>query len=263
MNFIFTIGNLSGDKSYSEICKELLIIPKIQVPQLENFNLHHFYCYNPNCFYCHSQENEYKKNERIFNIYKDFSNKIQKNSGENFDIVPINNTKNNKNLNAKFLGNKRSFKKKLSWKLKEERLLFQEYISKNNTDIESLKQIFKNKSEEEIESGIKKISIYKNKHFSKYDDIKIINLVNEYGKNWDLIAENFGRFSKELIINRYNNNLDPLIDNSRFTEEEDSQIFNLKTKYRMGWKEISTYFVNRNSNKIRNRYYSVLRRKFK
>ena len=81
--------------------------------------------------------------------------------------------------------------------------------------------------------------------FTRQDDLKIIELLEIYGKNWDLIEKNFTDFTSEMLEERYYNKLDPKLKRTKFTEEEDEKIITLYLKYGNKWKEISCYFYMR------------------
>ena len=97
--------------------------------------------------------------------------------------------------------------------------------------------------------------------FTRQDDLKIIELVEKYGLNWEIISKNFPDFTPEILEERYNNKLDPKLKRTKFTEEEDEKIVALYSKFGNNWKEIAFYFPDRNANMIKNRFYSFLKKK--
>ncbi|CAD8170983.1 unnamed protein product [Paramecium pentaurelia] len=92
------------------------------------------------------------------------------------------------------------------------------------------------------------------------EDKKVIELVQENGRNWKLI-EGFmvGRTSKQ-IRERFLNNLDPEINRSKFTMQEDKIILEQYRIYGPKWSEIAKMLDRRPENQVKNRFYSYIKR---
>ena len=180
-------------------------------------------------------------------------NKNIKNDNNNlFKVTNINQKKNNCNKNI--------YTKE--WSNQENEILIKQYFKLGNKNIKKLSELIKTKSIQQINYRIKKIeSKSKMRSFTRQDDLKIIELLEIYGKNWDLIEKNFTDFTSEMLEERYYNKLDPKLKRTKFTEEEDEKIITLYLKYGNKWKEISCYFPDRNANMIKNRFYSFLKKK--
>ena len=89
----------------------------------------------------------------------------------------------------------------------------------------------------------------------------MIDLVRKHGYNWTLIASQIeGRTGKQ-IRERFINKLDPRINRSKFTEDEDSLILKRWREVGPKWQKISKEFNGRSENMIKNRFYSHLKKK--
>jgi hypothetical protein len=87
-----------------------------------------------------------------------------------------------------------------------------------------------------------------------------VELIEIYGNNWEKIAEKLNK-PIETIKERYNNKLNPKLKRSKFTSEEDQKVIELHQRFGNNWSEIAKYLPDRNALMIKNRFYSVLRKK--
>lgn len=220
-----------------------------------------FRCRREKCTFCSQEKGTMCNGNRSHDDVNNSVNNVNSvNSADINDSKPDFSEADTVSNSCELLGRKTK-KDGKEWSKKEVKKLFAEYYSKSNCDLTYISSLFPDKSEEEIR---KKISYYgkkKDKMFSKFDDIRIIELVHKHGKNWDLITKLLGRFKKETIIRRYNNHLDPNINNDVFSESEDSLIVKLQGIYKYDWEKIATFFPGRNSEKIKNRYYSSIKKR--
>ncbi len=93
------------------------------------------------------------------------------------------------------------------------------------------------------------------------EDQELLRLFRINGKNWAKIANNFrykNRTGKQ-IRQRYLNFLDPKINRSKFSLEEDLMILKLFHIYKSNWKNYVNHFNHRSVDMIKGRYYSSVR----
>lgn len=102
----------------------------------------------------------------------------------------------------------------------------------------------------------KKISKSK---FSKDEDKKLIYLVEEYGENaWIFISKKMENRNPRQCRDRWNNYLNPKLNNEKWTHEEDLLLFYKFNEIGPHWRQISLFFRNRSTNSIRNRLIKII-----
>ena len=96
----------------------------------------------------------------------------------------------------------------------------------------------------------------------KEEDIRLVKLVEKYGKHWNMLSRFFikNRTGKQ-IRDRYVNYLDPMLNRKPFSITEDSMIIDMYLKYGRKWSFISKHLKDRNSEMVKNRFHSVLKKK--
>jgi hypothetical protein len=94
------------------------------------------------------------------------------------------------------------------------------------------------------------------------EDILLTKLVTESGpRGWTKIAAKLpGRIGKQCR-ERWHNHLDPSIDRSPFSAEEDSKIIGLVKQFGPKWAKISKELPGRTDNGIKNRWNATLKRR--
>jgi hypothetical protein len=97
--------------------------------------------------------------------------------------------------------------------------------------------------------------------WSKEEDKLLLELVNKNGKNWESISKHFEGKTVKQLKERFTNKLDPGINRSRFTAEEDDLIISLFVKLGPKWGEITQNFPGRPDNMVKNRFYSYIRKR--
>jgi hypothetical protein len=97
--------------------------------------------------------------------------------------------------------------------------------------------------------------------WKREEDLKIIDLVNKYGKSWSKISKILGTRNGKQIRDRFINVLDPEIRKGKFAEEEDKKLIALFKQYGPKWATIAKYYPNRTADMIKNRFHSSIKKK--
>lgn len=97
--------------------------------------------------------------------------------------------------------------------------------------------------------------------WKREEDLRIIDLVNKYGKSWSKISKILGTRNGKQIRDRFINVLDPEIRKGKFTEEEDKKLIQLFRQYGPKWATIAKYYANRTADMIKNRFHSSIKKK--
>ncbi|KAH7036701.1 Homeodomain-like protein [Macrophomina phaseolina] len=85
--------------------------------------------------------------------------------------------------------------------------------------------------------------------------------VKEYGLQWPLVAEEVGTRSADQCAKRWQHSLDPNLDHSKWTKEEEEKLLRVVEERGRAWKQIQTlYFPGRAANNVKNRYVTLTRK---
>ncbi|GME55937.1 hypothetical protein CC86DRAFT_411498 [Neofusicoccum parvum] len=94
------------------------------------------------------------------------------------------------------------------------------------------------------------------------EDRRLAIGVKEYGVQWPLVAEEVGTRSADQCAKRWQHSLDPTLDHSKWTEEEEEKLLEVVETHGRAWKQIQTqYFPGRATNNVKNRYVTLTRKR--
>lgn len=100
--------------------------------------------------------------------------------------------------------------------------------------------------------------------FDAEEDEHLKRVVEKYGTNdWELIAIKIRGRTARQCRERWTNYLNPAIDNSEWTEEEDALLLEKHEEIGRHWKAIAEFFPNRTDIAVKNRWLMLERRRLK
>lgn len=191
---------------------------------------------------CHNKMNNFTYNNLMTNNTEAYS--LYEKSESNSDKV-----------------NSNCYKDKKKWTREEDLKLIHLFNNYHIKNWKKISEIIKTKSPQQCSYRFQKLcsKSYKSSWNHK-DDISLVELIEIYGNDWEKIAQRLNK-PIETIQERYNNKLNPKLKRSKFTSEEDEKVIKLHEKFGNNWSEIAKYLPDRNALMIKNRFYSVLRKK--
>ncbi len=156
----------------------------------------------------------------------------------------------------------RKIKNQKKWTREEDELLIQLAEKYNEKHWKEISKKFNKKNSLQCFSRYKRIrpGIVKGS-WKKEEDLRIIELVNKYGKAWSKISKILATRNGKQIRDRFINVLDPEIKKGKFTDEEDRLLIMLFKQYGSKWATIAKYYPNRTADMIKNRFHSSIKKK--
>lgn len=125
----------------------------------------------------------------------------------------------------------------------------------NHSNIITIKDIINYNNQNNIIKKKKKICI---KFYWNHDeDIKLLKLINIYNNNkidWNKISYLMKNRTVKQCRERYYNYLNPNVNSSKWTIEEDELLLKLYKNYNTKWKKYLNHFYNRTTINIKNRF---------
>ena len=97
--------------------------------------------------------------------------------------------------------------------------------------------------------------------WKKEEDTKLLFFYEKYGKNWAAISKEMPHRTGKQIRDRFLNSLDTGYNKGKFSEEEDKMILKYHKIYGNKWSEIAKKLKARTGDKVKNRFYSFLKKK--
>ena len=150
------------------------------------------------------------------------------------------------------------------WTKEEDKQLIELVQTHNEKKWKEISNFFHNKNPLQCFSRYKRIKPGVNKgSWNKEEDDEILKLIKIHGTNWSLISKIIKTRNNKQIRDRYINILAPNINKKKFTFEEDMLIIKLYKEFGAKWSRIHTYFKNRTTDMIKNRFHSSIKKKYK
>ncbi|CAD8186801.1 unnamed protein product [Paramecium pentaurelia] len=148
------------------------------------------------------------------------------------------------------------------WTPDEDRLLAELKKNKDYDWIEVARRI-EGRNPSQCSQRWKRIKGFKlRRTWTTEEDEKLLELINVHNFNWCLISTFFKNRSGKQVREHYLNQLDPQINTSPWSIEEDKKIVELYQSIGGKWSVITKQLNSRSENSVKNRFYSCLRHKY-
>lgn len=153
--------------------------------------------------------------------------------------------------------------KNIKWQKEEDELLMELMKSTEHPNYSRMAERFPGKTGQQVAERWDKVlnpELIKGS-WTRLEDEIIVNFVRENGtKNWRKLCNLLpGRIGKQCR-ERWRNHLDPNINHSPWTPEEDQLIIKYHEQFGNKWVQISQMIPNRSDNAIKNRWNATLKK---
>lgn len=99
--------------------------------------------------------------------------------------------------------------------------------------------------------------------FSKDEDEKLKELVNQYGTNWNIVSEKMENRNQRQCKERWTHYLSPNVIMKPWTNDEDEFLKKKLLELGPKWVKLSSFFPNRTDIQLKNRWFVLMRKECK
>ena len=93
--------------------------------------------------------------------------------------------------------------------------------------------------------------------WTKDEDLLLMNLFDNHGKNWTLIGKLFTSRNAKQVKNRFENTLNPSLIKKKFSKQDDDLLKKLFDSFGNKWSLYLNYFPNCSIKRIKTRFMRI------